>query len=89
MRKTLLIFLVVLLLTSCATKEIYISPTLPEFSITAPERPLLLEVPETANIPKEVNINFDLMAGYAESLETIINSWKEFYSELCTIYQTN
>ena len=87
MRKIAILLLSLLILTACATKVVYIAPDLPEFSPIVPERPELEEIPETAEIPAEVNINLALIMGYAEKLEAVIGSWEVFYNDLCGIYQ--
>ena len=87
MRKIAILLLSLLTLTACATKVVYIAPELPEYSPIVPERPELEEIPETAEIPAEVNINLALIIGYAEKLEAVIDSWEVFYNDLCGIYQ--
>lgn len=71
--------------TSCRTVE-YVSPTLPSFRPTVPDRPELYELDETAEIPKEVNLNTVLLMGYAEGLENVILSWQTFYDNLRELY---
>ena len=67
------------ILTSCETVH-YITPDLPEYSITMPEKPTLRQVDD--EIPNEVVLNtLDLMF-YAEKLEIIVNGWEQFYQGL-------
>lgn len=88
MRKIAILLLSLLILTACATKVVYIAPDLPAYSPIVPERPELEEIPETAEIPAEVNINLALVMGYAEKLEAVIDSWEVFYNDLCGIYKS-
>lgn len=88
-RKIVVVLFAVLSFSACTTKTIYIAPDLPAFSPIVPERPELEEIPEDAAIPAAVNINFDLVAGYAEKLETVIDSWEAFYNELKRVYQAD
>lgn len=71
--------------TGCRTVE-YVSPSLPSFRPVVPERPELYELDETAEIPKEVNLNTVLLMGYAEGLENVILSWQVFYDNLRELY---
>ena len=86
MRKIAILLLSLLTLTACTTKVVYIAPELPAYSPIVPERPELEEIPETAEIPAEGNINLALVMGYAEKLEAVIDSWEVFYNDLCGIY---
>ena len=88
MKKALIIFLALFLITGCETVR-YITPAVPDYKPVLPERPELYEIEETADIPKEVNINTVLLMGYAESLEMIIENWERFYNELTKLYQVD
>lgn len=88
MKKALLFILVSLLFIGCTT-PVYIKPALPAYNPTMPERPELLEIDGTIEIPQEININQLLLMAYAEKLEIIIEGWESFYNELKTIYSND
>lgn len=77
-----------LLLFSCETTK-YITPELPGYNPTIPDRPELLEIPEGYEIPEEVNINQILLMGYAEKLEISLENWERFYNELTKLYKND
>lgn len=66
-------------LSSCTTVE-YVTPSLPDFSISVPERPFLKNVEES--VSDEVTDNLIALIDYAEKLEIVIDGWEDFYKGL-------
>ena len=60
------------------------TPSLPEFSIARPERPVLKRV--EGNVPREATDNLISLASYSRKLEAILDEWAEFYAGLREIY---
>lgn len=67
------------ILVGCKSVE-YVTPELPEYSVTVPVRPVL--TPVDGDMPKEAVDNFLTMVSYAVKLEVIIDGWAEFYEGL-------
>lgn len=80
----------VLLFPSCViTEKEYVQPSLPEFIISRPSRPNLLDIPDDTQLPVPVLTNTILLQGYARELEAYAEGWEEFYTELREEYATD
>lgn len=77
------ILLMLGILTSCETVH-YITPTLPDYGVEVPERPILKPIDE--EVPEVVTDNLRDVLFYAEKLEVIIDGWEGFYAGLQEIY---
>lgn len=74
----LLVFLILFLICSCKTTQA--NAFYPKFNPLLPTRPVLEKVNE--DVPIEAERNLIKLMSYSRQLETICNSWSEFYSSL-------
>lgn len=88
-RKLSIIFLTVMLLllinifASCQTERVKrVTPSLPTYTPTKPERPKLIEIEDDIQLPISVIQNQILLEGYAKELELYSYGWEEFYQDL-------
>lgn len=80
----LLIFLLLFSVTSCQTERVIerVTPSLPSYTPTKPERPKLIKVEDDVQLPISVVQNQILLEGYAKELELYGRGWEEFYDGL-------
>lgn len=80
----LLIFLLLFSVTSCQTERVIerVTPSLPSYTPTKPERPKLIKIEDDVQLPISVVQNQILLEGYAKELELYSRGWEEFYEGL-------
>ena len=81
----MLIFLLLLSsVTSCQTERVIerVTPSLPSYTPTKPERPKFIKIEDDVQLPISVVQNQILLEGYAKELEFYSRGWEEFYDGL-------
>lgn len=80
MKKIIIAILLMLMLTGCVTRTVYVESEIPNFNPTIPERPVLDEI--KGEVSSEVAMIIVKLMGYAKELEAYGEAWREYYSIL-------
>ena len=81
---TVMLLLLINIFASCQTERVIerVTPSLPTYTPTKPERPKLIEIEDDIQLPISVIQNQILLEGYAKELELYSYGWEEFYQDL-------
>lgn len=76
-------FFLLFSMAGCVTEKVVrVSPNLPDYSPSRPNRPYLQEVDDGLQLPIPVLKNMVLIQGYAKELEAYADGWERFYDNL-------